>query len=86
MLKDIRGRRIEVGSKVVWPGRRGSSLWMTAGEVVSIKKVDGPSWTDQVRHQVRVQITHVDSDYSWDVKRIGTSVTLTRVDNIVVVG
>jgi hypothetical protein len=84
MLKDLRGRRIEVGSKIVWPGRRGSHLWVTAGEVVRIK--DTSDYLDREIYQVRVQITHVQGDYPWDLKRLGTKVTLTRVENIVVVG
>lgn len=37
MIKDWRGNEIKIGSKIVWPGRSGSSMWMTEGEVVDIK-------------------------------------------------
>jgi len=83
MLKDIRGRRIEVGSKVVWPGRQGSNLWMTAGEVVSVRSREHTYLTPTTL--VTVQITHVD-DIKWNGHRLGTRVTLSRVENIVVVG
>lgn len=35
-MKDWRGVPIRVGSRVVYPGRHGSSLWMNEGEVVGI--------------------------------------------------
>ena len=73
MLKDFRGHQIEVGSNIVWPGRRGSSLWVTGGNVVKIET-----------NRVTVVVTNV-QDPMWDRHRLGTQVTLTRVDNIVVV-
>lgn len=82
MLKDLRGREIEPGAHIVWPGRQGSSLWMTGGDVVKIgeRKV----WHNLALPFVEVRITHVRDSYDKD--RIGNTVTLTRVDNIVVVG
>lgn len=35
-LKDWRGKPIEVGTRIVYPGRRGSLIWMTEAEVVEI--------------------------------------------------
>lgn len=37
VVKDWRGKPIKVGSKVVYPSRQGSSLWMSEGEVVRIE-------------------------------------------------
>ena len=37
-MKDIRGFKILRGDIVVYPGRRGSSLWMNQGEVTNITK------------------------------------------------
>ena len=36
MLKDARGQEIKLGSLVAFPGRAGSSLWLTIGKVVGI--------------------------------------------------
>ena len=36
-MKDWRGSPIKVGSTVVYPSRQGSRLWMSEGEVVSVK-------------------------------------------------
>lgn len=36
-MKDWRGTPIEVGSVIVYPGRHGSSHWVTEAEVVEIR-------------------------------------------------
>ena len=36
-MKDWRGTPIVVGSTVVYPSRKGSSLWMTEGTVIGLK-------------------------------------------------
>jgi len=36
MIKDWRGTEIKIESRIVWPGRSGSHLWMTEGTVVDI--------------------------------------------------
>ena len=35
-LRDWRGKPIEVGTRIVYPGRRSSSIWVTEAEVVEI--------------------------------------------------
>ena len=35
-MKDWRGTTLKVGSRVVYPSRQGSSLWMSEAEVVSV--------------------------------------------------
>lgn len=44
MIKDWRGNEIKVGSKILWPGRGGSRLWVTEGEVVEIRMKKRHSW------------------------------------------
>jgi len=41
MVKDWRGTPIEVGALVVYPSRTGSSMWITEGQVVSVKESMG---------------------------------------------
>lgn len=36
MFHDCRGREILIGNTVVYPGRRGSGLWLNEGTVVDI--------------------------------------------------
>lgn len=35
-VKDVLGRTISVGDYVMYPGRQGSSLWVTVGHVLEI--------------------------------------------------
>jgi hypothetical protein len=44
MIKDWRGNEIKVGSKIVWPGRSGSRMWLTEGEVVGIGSRKVRNW------------------------------------------
>ncbi len=37
MPRDIRGIEIEVGDTVAYPGRAGSSMWMSVGKVLGIQ-------------------------------------------------
>jgi hypothetical protein len=39
-IKDWRGNPIGIGSRVVWPTRQGSGLWMNEGVVESIEPID----------------------------------------------
>jgi hypothetical protein len=83
--KDIRNRTLYVGAKVAWPGRYGSTLRVSAGEIVKMDKYKtlGYDFNEQDAWFVWVRITHTQE---WDRDRIGDTVKLTRIDNIVVVG
>lgn len=37
-MLDFRGKEITVGSTVVYPGRRGSSMWLNQGRVTAIRE------------------------------------------------
>lgn len=37
-MLDFRGKEISVGSTVVYPGRRGSSMWLNQGRVTAIRE------------------------------------------------
>ena len=45
VYKDWLGKEIKVGSKIVYPGRQSSSLWMNLAEVLEIIPFDNtPYW------------------------------------------
>jgi len=47
-MKDFLGRDLEVGQRIVYPGRSGSSLWMNQGCIIGI----GDSYLEVLRTQV----------------------------------
>lgn len=46
MIVDFLGKEIRVGDLVVWPGRKGSSLWMNSGKVIALETVED-NWTGE---------------------------------------
>ena len=36
-MKDWRGKAIKKGSRIVYPGRQGSSIWVVEAEVLGVK-------------------------------------------------
>lgn len=62
-LIDERGQRIDVGSIIVWPGRKSSSVWMSTGEVLSMKiRTEGDTQTIvglKVRSEFTDRIVHL---------------------------
>lgn len=39
-LTDWRGRKLELGTKVTYPVRHGSSMWLVEGEIASLPNVN----------------------------------------------
>ena len=75
-MYDSTGRTIEVGDKVTYPVRRGSSLWVNRGTVTKV---------DEEREKIQVE---VDMDF-YDVhSNMWTTclrkVTITRVENVTI--
>ncbi len=58
-MRDWRGTEIEVGSRVVYPGRQGSSMWMTEGEVVELKPKTELRWNFVAKDRVPTEVGHV---------------------------
>lgn len=78
-MKDWRGTPIEVGSRIVYPGRQGTWLWLNEGEVEEFGEVERfgvPFPTLRVR---RIR------DSGWRDVPEGRLVTLTAVRNVTVV-
>jgi hypothetical protein len=62
---DMLGRKIEVDDEVVWPQRKGSSMWMLHGRVEMIENVvpdRETSWRDPY---TRATITVLNTSNSW---------------------
>lgn len=60
-VKDWRGNEIKVGSKIIWPGRSGSSMWMTEGEVVDIEIKKDSRWNGTQIEEFEVPVLKVKS-------------------------
>jgi hypothetical protein len=69
------GLAVTVGSKVVYPGRRGSSLWLNQGVVEDIDTIDG--WSGE--HRVLKIRRKANSDWEQD----GKLVTVYNLENVV---
>lgn len=81
-MNDMIGNEIQVGSVIVYPGRRGSSLWMNVGFVLEIGektlKVDVPT---EKTHWYKDGFT----DKGWSTKKLTRKVTLHNVDLVTVI-
>lgn len=56
-VTDWRGVEIQVGDRVIYPGRQGSHLWMVEAEVVEVVpgNPDAESYWDRVQHGLKVK-------------------------------
>lgn len=85
-IKDWRGNEIKVGSRIVYPGRQSSSMWVVEAVVREITEYPHP-----YREGVKVnglRVTHVRNSLDPESRR-GPSRTwaqLSRVDHVTVVG
>lgn len=77
-MKDFLGREIRAGSRIVWPGRQGSSLWMSVGVVEDIVHRDELSGPKAV---LKVRVEKVGLSFG----KSGNLVTIECLDRIVVV-
>jgi hypothetical protein len=59
-MKDWRGTEIEVGATVVYPGRGGSSLWMTEGTVVALHSETEDRWDWRAKARVPTEVGTVE--------------------------
>lgn len=75
---------VEVGDRVAYPGRSGSSMWMNFGTVVDI--IQGFDWRKNPTTTLKVSREGDSVDYSWRKEPVVTKprvVTVTRTDNVV---
>lgn len=83
-VNDWRGAPIEPGCTIVYPGRQGSSLWMTEAKVLSVREVpiEYGYRKGQVVHQIDAQPLRRSGWRSNDgLKRI----VITSVDRVTVI-
>lgn len=75
-MKDFLGRTIKVGCLVAYPGRAGSSCWITVARVVAFgtKK---QSWSDKTEPTLTVKILKASTP--WQKPRTSTIYALDRV-------
>jgi hypothetical protein len=79
--KDLDGRTISVGDRIAYPGRQGSSLWMTKAKVLEI--YEGKDWRDNPFTSYKVEREVPDEPkYSWSgpPRKI---VHITNIQNVV---
>lgn len=72
MIKDWRGNEIKIGSTIVYPGRSGSSMWMTEAKVIDIQHKAQFPW-----EPTPVPILKIDVN--------GVITTIKRIDRVTVV-
>lgn len=67
--KDTIGREIEVGDRIVYPGRQGGGLWMNEGVVVAktVSKNNGYGYCGKDTPVLKVE-RKPDNDRVWDSK------------------
>ena len=53
-VKDWRGNPIRIGSRVIWPSRQGSNLWMNEGVVEAITPIE-PKYRDAPDYKIGVR-------------------------------
>lgn len=79
MLTDVLGKEIKVGSKIVYPGRQSSCLWMNYGEVIETGMKNNYWGTPFNYLKVKRKAMN---KYEKD----GKVVQLERIDRVVVLG
>lgn len=79
---DFLGKTINVGDTIVYPGRRGSSLWLNWGVVREIVDREGYGGELSV---LRVGRRIIRPGYTGNYGKDGTVVTVTELDRVAVV-
>lgn len=77
-MKDFRGREIKVGSLIAYPGRVGSSCWITVARVLSFGTREGWSYTGK-KTEPTITVQIVKSSDSYQKPRKSTIYALNRV-------
>lgn len=76
-LVDFFGRKFRVGDFVVYPGRKGSHLWMSGGEIIEIK---GAKLIIKKKYGNWKKTN--DEGYRWIIKM--RKVTLSNLSNVII--
>ncbi len=82
-LQDWRDIPIEIGSKIVYPSRRSSSLWMTEGVVTDITRIQVPYWDYEGPQGNRVRVKKLHEEIHVGVRRVQCKYGVERPDLIV---
>lgn len=79
-VTDFLGREIHVGDIIVYPGRKGSTLWMNKGRVLILRFGDGSNF--QPTDELQVQPLQPEGNHLYGM---GRPVTLKVIQNVVVI-
>lgn len=77
--RDFLGRIILVKDKVVYPSRRGSSMYMNYAEVIAIEKVH-TEWSGKT--VISLKLSYISGD---KYRKPGSISTVTKLENVTIV-
>lgn len=83
-MKDWRGTEVNVGDRVVYPGRHSSSMWMVEAEVVELVpgNPDAESYWDRTPHSLKVKRL---AESGYGGKDVDPKVVPVKLDSVTVI-